>query len=163
MSPANVDYIIKHNPQLKREKLEIAPNSYSLKEDQSKNLVDIIEIRRKYNLPIDKPIFIYGGNMGKPQGVPFVIECLRAIKDRNLEGLNEADKAKIEELTDPSAARVPAKEAKEFGIDPNSALIDRGEQPQEVPAQPGIPLPEAEGVPQGAPTPDINALLGGAK
>lgn len=83
MSPANVDYIIKHNPQLKREKLEIAPNSYSLKEDQSKNLVDIIEIRRKYNLPIDKPIFIYGGNMGKPQGVPFVIECLRAIKDRN--------------------------------------------------------------------------------
>lgn len=83
MSPANVDYIIKNNPQLKREKLEIAPNSYSLKEVQSKNLVDILEIRKKYNLPVDKPIFIYGGNMGKPQGVPFVIECLRAIKDRN--------------------------------------------------------------------------------
>ena len=90
-------------------------------------------------------------------------KSMKALKDKHLEGLNKADKAKIEELTDPSAAKVPFKEAKEFGIDPNSALIDRGEQPQEVPAQPGIPLPEAEGVPQGAPTPDINALLGGAR
>lgn len=90
-------------------------------------------------------------------------KSMRAVKDKYLEGLNEADKAKIEELTDPSTAKVPSKEAKEFGIDPNSALIDRGEQPQGVPAQPGMPLPEAESVPQEAPTPDINALLGGAR
>ena len=40
-----------------------------------------IELRNKYGLPLDKKIFIYGGNLGKPQGIPFIIECLRAEKD----------------------------------------------------------------------------------
>ena len=36
------------------------------------------EIREKYNLPIDKTIFIYGGNLGKPQGIDFLTDCIRA-------------------------------------------------------------------------------------
>ena len=32
----------------------------------------------QYGLPTDKPIFIYGGNLGKPQGIPFLMECLEA-------------------------------------------------------------------------------------
>ena len=33
---------------------------------------------------MDKKVFIYGGNLGKPQGIPFLIECLKkceGIKD----------------------------------------------------------------------------------
>ena len=37
---------------------------------------------RKYGLPVGVPIFIYGGNMGKPQGIPFLMECLKAVKER---------------------------------------------------------------------------------
>lgn len=33
-------------------------------------------------LPTDKPIFIYGGNLGKPQGIQFLIKCMEANKDR---------------------------------------------------------------------------------
>jgi len=35
-------------------------------------------IRTKYGIPLDKKVFIYGGNLGKPQGIPFLIECLKS-------------------------------------------------------------------------------------
>lgn len=82
MSPANVDYVLKHNPELDPEKVEVAPNSYDLPKDKH-TLVNKEEIRTKYGLPVAKPIFIYGGNMGKPQGIPFLLECMKAVQDRN--------------------------------------------------------------------------------
>lgn len=82
MSPANVKYVIEHNPEIDPTKVEVAPNSNDIP-IQGQNIVDHIAIRRKYNLPTDKPIFIYGGNMGKPQGIPFLIECLKAVANRN--------------------------------------------------------------------------------
>lgn len=80
MSPANVEYVLKHNPSLDRSKVEVAPNSYDI--PAISETIDKDTIRRKYNLPTDKPIFIYGGNMGKPQGIPFLVDCMKAIKDR---------------------------------------------------------------------------------
>lgn len=83
MSPANVKYVIEHNPTVSPAKVELAPNSYDIvgtQDDEISKNVD--EIRMKYNLPINKPIFIYGGNLGKPQGIPFLIKCLESCKDR---------------------------------------------------------------------------------
>lgn len=80
MSPANVRYIQEHNPEINPDVVEIAPNSYDVPLTRVKT--DRLEVRKKYNLPMDKPIFIYGGNMGKPQGIPFLVECLQAVKDR---------------------------------------------------------------------------------
>jgi len=34
-------------------------------------------------LPVDKLIFIYGGNLGKPQGIDYLIKCLDDNKYRN--------------------------------------------------------------------------------
>lgn len=81
MSPANVKYVIKHNPELDATKIEVAPNSYDV--PCKAKVVDSVAIRKKYNLPIDRPIFIYGGNMGKPQGIPFLLECLKVVADRD--------------------------------------------------------------------------------
>ena len=36
------------------------------------------KIRSKYNIPLDKRVFVYGGNLGKPQGIDFMIECLKS-------------------------------------------------------------------------------------
>lgn len=80
MSPANVEYVLKHNPAVDRLKVEIAPNSYDI--PSISEIVDKNFIRSKYNLPTDKPIFIYGGNMGKPQGISFLVDCMMAVKDR---------------------------------------------------------------------------------
>lgn len=83
MSPANVRYVLEHNQEVKAEKVEICPNSYNIVDHVELSDEQRVEIRKKYNLPTCCPIFIYGGNLGKPQGIPFLIECLRANKDRN--------------------------------------------------------------------------------
>lgn len=78
MSPANVRYVIKHNDFIVPETVEVAPNSIELGKDGKCTLQQRNSIRIKYNLPIDKSIFIYGGNLGKPQGIDFLIRCLNA-------------------------------------------------------------------------------------
>lgn len=82
MSPANVRYVIEHNPEVDASIVEVAPNSYDVPPVQEFSEEESYAIREKYGLPIDKPIFIYGGNMGRPQGITFLIECLNAVKDR---------------------------------------------------------------------------------
>ena len=77
MSQANVNYLIKHNEYLCKEKIEICPNSIE-PSNIYKNENLLTSIREKYNIPLDKTVFIYGGNLGKPQGINFVIECLKA-------------------------------------------------------------------------------------
>lgn len=83
MSPANVDYLRKHNPNVNPSIVEICPNSYDVTSPESLSENEKLEIREKYHLPVDRPIYIYGGNLGKPQGVPFLVECLRAVKNRD--------------------------------------------------------------------------------
>lgn len=78
MSPANVKYIIEHNSEVNSSKVELAPNSYEKTEHTILTEDERNAIREKYNLPVDRPIFIYGGNIGKPQGIPFLIHCLDA-------------------------------------------------------------------------------------
>lgn len=80
MSQANVDYLLKHNPYLDPKKVEILPNSIN-PIDLSVSDYEKAKIRKKYNLPLDKKIFIYGGNLGKPQGIPFLLKCIESIKD----------------------------------------------------------------------------------
>ena len=82
MSPANVEFLLKHNQFIDVHSVEIAPNSIELVEDESLTIEKRYDIRNKYNLPTNKPIFIYGGNLGKPQGIPFLIECLNANSSR---------------------------------------------------------------------------------
>lgn len=82
MSPANVRYVVEHNPEVNPEKVEVAPNSYDAMEYVAPTKEQVDEIRTKYSLPTDKPVFIYGGNLGKPQGIPFLIKCLEANRNR---------------------------------------------------------------------------------
>ena len=82
MSPANVQYVLKHNPEVAPERVEVAPNSYEVQETVTLTDEQRIAIRTKYHLPTDRPVFIYGGNLGKPQGIPFLTKCLNANADR---------------------------------------------------------------------------------
>lgn len=83
MSQLNVDYILKHNPSLSGENVEVCPNSIepidiSISDEEKK------QIREKYNIPIDKTVFLYGGNLGRPQGIKFLIDCIRENEKINL-------------------------------------------------------------------------------
>lgn len=84
MSPANVKYVIDNNPDVDSKKVEIAPNSIELDGNvREMNREERDAILVKFGLPTDKPVFVYGGNLGKPQGIPFLLDCLRVNKDRN--------------------------------------------------------------------------------
>ena len=76
MSKANVDYILKHNPEIKKEKIELCPNSIEVIDKSVSNKEKQV-IRKKYGIPNDRIVFVYGGNLGKPQGIDFLIECLK--------------------------------------------------------------------------------------
>jgi len=80
MSQANVDYVLRHNPEVNPSKVEICPNSIEV-QDMSITPEQRREIREKYGIPQDKKVFVYGGNLGRPQGIPFIIECLRKLKN----------------------------------------------------------------------------------
>ena len=82
MSPANVQYVLDHNPEVLAERVEVNPNSYQEQEPIILTIEQRNAIRSKYGLPIDRPVFIYGGNLGKPQGIPFLIKCLDANANR---------------------------------------------------------------------------------
>lgn len=82
MSPANVEFILKHNPEINKNKVEVNPNTiepivfnYS---EEDKNT-----IRKKYLIPIDKKVLVYGGNLGKPQGLDFLLETIEQTKFGN--------------------------------------------------------------------------------
>ncbi|MBE5792264.1 MAG: glycosyltransferase family 4 protein [Clostridiales bacterium] len=78
MSQANVDYVLKHNPEIDPKKVEICPNSIEI-QDMSVSPEERSALRDKYGIPQDKKVFVYGGNLGKPQGIPFIIECLKKL------------------------------------------------------------------------------------
>lgn len=77
MSQANVDYVMEHNPEVKPEIMEVCPNSVEIV-DMRVDTIIRDEMRRKYGIPLDKTVFVYGGNLGKPQGIPFLIQCLKS-------------------------------------------------------------------------------------
>lgn len=83
MSEANKKYILNHNPQIAPEKVEVNPNTVEpisfVQSESEKNA-----IRKKYNLPTDRKIFVYGGNLGKPQGIDFLLETINATVAENV-------------------------------------------------------------------------------
>ena len=80
MSPANVQYVLEHNPEIDKNIVEVCPNCVDVV-DKSVDEKTRINIREKYCIPLDKKVFVYGGNLGRPQGILFIIECLRKCQD----------------------------------------------------------------------------------
>lgn len=73
MSKGNMDYILEHNEYINKDKVEIFPNSIKPTEKTEKMEKDM-EILKRYNITPNSILFIYGGNLGKPQGINFLIE-----------------------------------------------------------------------------------------
>ena len=82
MSQANVEYVLKHNSELDANIVEVCPNSVEIV-DMSIDAKTRENIRKKYCIPTNKKILIYGGNLGKPQGIDFLIRCLKSQCNRD--------------------------------------------------------------------------------
>lgn len=82
MSPANIEYVLKHNPGIPKEKVGLCPNAVIPNTVPDRAGIKLL-LREKYNIPVDATVYLYGGNLGKPQGIPFLIRCLQKMKDRD--------------------------------------------------------------------------------
>ena len=72
------DYYVKFDLEYKAQVKELMSQGKS--EEEAKKEVETdydIKAANKYGIPLDKKVFIYGGNLGRPQGIPFIIECLK--------------------------------------------------------------------------------------
>jgi glycosyltransferase involved in cell wall biosynthesis len=79
MSDANKQYLLNHNKTLTEQKIEVFPNTKRIQTLPEKP--DVYEMRKKYNVPFDAVVAIYGGNMGKPQGLDFFMEIIKSNRE----------------------------------------------------------------------------------
>lgn len=80
MSEANKSYILKNHPYLHPSQVEVNPNSIDLKW-LNNSKPSSTEFRKKWGINSDALICLYGGNLGKPQGIDFLIDILEYYKN----------------------------------------------------------------------------------
>lgn len=79
MSEKNKKYLLEHNSYLDEDKMELFPNTQKIGAIIRKETN--YRLRRKYNIPEDTVLAVYGGNLGKPQGVEFFKEVLQRYRN----------------------------------------------------------------------------------
>lgn len=82
MSPANCDYVIRENPEVDESKVELCPNAIMPVDIPSVSAEEKKQLLSRLNIPEDKTLFIYGGNLGKPQGIDFLLKVIEANESR---------------------------------------------------------------------------------
>lgn len=80
MSDANVDYVKKHNININH--IGVNPNSIN-PDNKILSAEEKKTIKLKYHIPEHAKVLVYGGNLGKPQGIDFFIDVLAANVNRN--------------------------------------------------------------------------------
>ncbi|MFY9164407.1 glycosyltransferase family 4 protein [Aquirufa antheringensis] len=81
MSPANLKFLLLNNKQINISKLEVNPNTIDV---SIRNYISNKDLLIKYNIPNDKTIYLFGGNLGAPQAINLLkqnIENCKSIKE----------------------------------------------------------------------------------
>ena len=82
MSHKNKQYLLEHNRYIDENIVEVCPNSIKASNLNYLSQEEKIKLREELKIPKDSIIFIYGGNLGKPQGIDFLIDIIREYKNR---------------------------------------------------------------------------------
>ena len=75
MSPGNIDYVKRHNPEQDSNKLHLLPNWAWLQPNLEQQ--ERIKIKEQYGL-LDKFIVVFGGNIGKPQKMENIVALAKS-------------------------------------------------------------------------------------
>jgi glycosyltransferase involved in cell wall biosynthesis len=79
MSLENMKYLLKHNPEIDFQKVEVNPNSIEIR-SRNKHSQKKDEVLEKYGIPKNKVLFLFGGNLGLPQGIQFLKQHIKYCK-----------------------------------------------------------------------------------
>ncbi|MFC0187170.1 glycosyltransferase family 4 protein [Fictibacillus aquaticus] len=97
MSVANKNFIIDNNVWLNKDKIELFPNTKKIKSIQTMKP----NIRKDLNIPEEACVFLFGGNMGKPQYID--LHCHAVLQCKNQKNIfflfvgRGTDRYKLEE------------------------------------------------------------------
>lgn len=80
MSPANVNYVKEHNPEMDHSKLHLLPNWENLPTYKEASVSSTEELLNKYGIK-DKFIVIFGGNIGRPQKMENIIDLAKKCQE----------------------------------------------------------------------------------
>lgn len=78
MSRANMDYLVTHHPEINPKKIELFPNTKHIKPFSK---TEKSAVKSHYSLPVDRQIFLFGGNMGRPQYIDLLCHIIKECKD----------------------------------------------------------------------------------
>lgn len=82
MSDANMKYLLDHNKCVSKEKVEVFPNCIEPLPLKKATEEDRRNILKKLDIPTDKTISLFGGNLGKPQGIGFLLKAIAGNENR---------------------------------------------------------------------------------
>jgi len=80
MSEGNKQYVLKHNPDISPNKLKIFPNTKKV--TPRGEVQTLPNVRLEYGIPSEAMVVLYGGNLGKPQGVDYLFDVIQACQGR---------------------------------------------------------------------------------
>lgn len=78
MSNANKQYVLNHNNWIDKSKVEIFPNTKKLANDYISN---DFHMRERLGISKDVCVFLFGGNMGRPQYIDLLCEVIKECKN----------------------------------------------------------------------------------
>ncbi|HAL29771.1 MAG TPA: glycosyltransferase WbuB [Coriobacteriia bacterium] len=81
MSEANVHYLLENNPDLDPERVEVCPNSIEPREMTA--VEPVATLRSRHGIPADAMVVLFGGNLGKPQGLDFLLDVVDRSRSRD--------------------------------------------------------------------------------
>jgi glycosyltransferase involved in cell wall biosynthesis len=80
MSDANVRYLLEHNPDIDPARVEVCPNS--IEPRALHRGAPLERLRERYGIPEDAMVVLFGGNLGKPQGLDFLLDVIDQSRSR---------------------------------------------------------------------------------
>lgn len=81
MSHANRQYILAHHSWIQSSTIEIFPNTKKINDLNNLISIEPSSMRKQLGIPEDACVFLFGGNMGKPQYIEFLSNVIVGCKD----------------------------------------------------------------------------------
>lgn len=100
MSENNVEYLREHDSWIDAGRIEVCPNSIEPTNPECVSAEEKERLKDKYGIPKDKIIFLYGGNLGRPQGLDFLLQAVEQCKDKECFFLIVGDGTEYQKVRD---------------------------------------------------------------
>ncbi|MGL4633172.1 MAG: glycosyltransferase family 4 protein [Cetobacterium sp.] len=79
MSMKNIEYLLKNNSWINNNKVHLFPNT--IKPSEFKWDKKYTKYRAELNIPEEVILFVFGGNLGRPQGIDFLIKSIKSVEN----------------------------------------------------------------------------------